>query len=179
MLNGNGQDNFPWIKDKFLRNVINHGDDFFLVTSKEYDRDVDILHSVDKTFNASFKRPIEPDSIHVYDSIVVKEPGNNDSKTGLMKTIMKIGEFLYVDVIDIAIGFKEDKAPTTTIANQQPSSISNSQNPPNEHIECSIDKYYMAYGFNWPYFSYGTKLNVVVVLNAFNPNYQQRYEMPE
>jgi len=63
MLNGNGQDNFPWIKDKFLRNVINHGDDFFLVTSKEYDRDVDILHSVDKTFNASFKRSLEPGSI--------------------------------------------------------------------------------------------------------------------
>jgi hypothetical protein len=159
MLNGNGQDNFPWIKDKFLRNVINHGDDFFLVTSKEYDRDVDILHSFDKTFNASFKRPIEPDSIHVYDSMVVKEPGNNDPNSGLMKTIMKIGEFLYVDVIDIAIGFKEDSS--------------------NEHVECSIDKYYMAYGFNWPYFSYGTKLNVVVVLNAFNPNYQQRYEMPE
>ena len=70
MLNGNGQDNFPWIKDKFLRNVINHGDDFYLVTSKDYDRDVDILHSTDKSFNASFKRSIEPNSIHVYDSII-------------------------------------------------------------------------------------------------------------
>ena len=65
-----GQDNFPWIKDKFLRNVINQGDDFYLVTSKDYDRDVDILHSTDKIFNASFKRPIEPNSIHVYDSII-------------------------------------------------------------------------------------------------------------
>ena len=37
----------------------------------------------------------------------------------------------------------------------------------------------MAYGFNWPYFSYGTKLNVCVVLNAFNPGYQQRYVMPK
>ena len=36
----------------------------------------------------------------------------------------------------------------------------------------------MAFGFNWPYYSYGTKLNVVVVLNAFNVKYQQRYEMP-
>ena len=47
MLNGEGQDNFPWIKDKKLRNVINHGTEFFLVTSKDYDRDVDILHSKD------------------------------------------------------------------------------------------------------------------------------------
>jgi len=69
-----------------------------------------------------------------------------------MKTIMKIGESIYIDTVDIALGFrgKEEE---------------------NEHIKCSIDKYYMAYGFNWPYFSYGTKLNVVVVLNAFNPNF--------
>jgi len=151
MLNGSGQDNFPWIKDKFLRNVINHGDDFYLVTSKDYDRDVDILHSSDKKFNASFKRPIEPNSIKVYDSIIVDTEPNND-KSGLMKTIMKIGESIYVDTVDIALGFrgKEEE---------------------NEHIKCSIDKYYMAYGFNWPYFSYGTKLNVVVVLNAFNPTF--------
>jgi hypothetical protein len=70
-LNGTGQDNFPWIKDKFLRNVINHGDDFYLVASKDYDRDVDILHSKDKLFNASLKRSIEPNSIIVYDSITV------------------------------------------------------------------------------------------------------------
>ena len=53
------------------------------------------------------------------------------------------------------------------------------ENKLNEHIECTVDKYYMAYGFNWPYFSYGTKLNVVVILNAFNPSYQMRFEMPE
>ena len=100
MLNGNGQDNFPWIKDKFLRNVINRGDDFYLVTSKDYDRDVDILHSSDKLFNASFKRPIEPNSINVYDSIITGGD-QNDAKTGLMKTIMKIGEFIYIDTVDI------------------------------------------------------------------------------
>ena len=81
-----------------------------------------------------------------------------NSRALVMKTIVKIGEVLYVDVIDIAKGFREDE---------------------NEHISCSQDKYYMGYGFNWPYFSYGTKLNVVVVLNAFNPSFQQRYEMPE
>jgi len=43
--NGHNQENFPWIKDKFLRNVINMGEAFYLVTSKDYDRDIDILHS--------------------------------------------------------------------------------------------------------------------------------------
>jgi hypothetical protein len=47
------------------------------VTSKEYDRDVDILHTVDKTFNASFKRSIEPGSIQVYDSMIVHEHANS------------------------------------------------------------------------------------------------------
>jgi len=82
-----------------------------------------------------------------------------------MKTIILLGTFLYVDEVDIELGFKKKKLA------QQGKEI-------NEHIKCSIDKYYMAYGFNWPYFSYGTKLNVMVVLNAFNPTYQQRYEMP-
>ena len=70
MLNGIAQDNFPWIKDKFLRNVINHDKAFYLVTSKDYDRDIDILHSEEKSFNASFKRSIEPGGVFVYDSIV-------------------------------------------------------------------------------------------------------------
>jgi hypothetical protein len=104
MLNGEGQDNFPWIKDKKLRNVINHGGEFFLVTSKDYDRDVDILHSKDKRFNATFKRSIEPGSIKVFDSIVVPSKDNHNRK-GLMKTVMLIGTFLYVDLIDIDLGF--------------------------------------------------------------------------
>ena len=72
--------------------MINHGDDFFLVASKEYDRDVDILHSSDKNFNASFKRSIEPTSMIVYDSVIVQQKGETNSKSGKMKTIMKIGE---------------------------------------------------------------------------------------
>jgi hypothetical protein len=60
MLRGKKQDSFPWIKDKTLRNVINHNKSFYLVTSKDYDRDIDILHSDDKNFNASLKRCIEP-----------------------------------------------------------------------------------------------------------------------
>ena len=34
-----------------------------------------------------------------------------------------------------------------------------------------VDKFYMAYGFNWPYFSYASKMNYVFILNAFNPNF--------
>ena len=45
-------------------------EDFYLVTSKDYDRDVDILHSKEKSFNASLKRSIEPNSILIYDSMV-------------------------------------------------------------------------------------------------------------
>ena len=86
--------------------MISHEDDFYLVTSKEYDRDVDILHSVNKSFNASLKRSIEPDSITVYDSLTINT-NTRDSKSGLMKTVMKVGELLYVDEIDIALGFDE------------------------------------------------------------------------
>ena len=139
LLNGNGQNNFPYMKDKFLRNVINQGDDFYLVTSKDYDRDIDILHSSCKNFNPSLKREIEPNGINVYDSIITDVDSNND-KTGLIKIIMKVGEFIYIDTVDIQLGF--------------------SGHGEDEHVKCSIDKYYMAYGFNWPYFTYGTKLNV-------------------
>lgn len=38
---------------------------------------------------------------------------------------------------------------------------------------------YMAYGFNWPYFSYATKFNYVFILNAFNSNFIQRYQLPK
>lgn len=47
------------------------------------------------------------------------------------------------------------------------------------HINTCTDKFYMAYGFNWPYFSYASKYNFVFILNAFNPNFVQRYELPK
>ena len=39
------------------------------------------------------------------------------------------------------------------------------------HLSTCIDKFYMAYGFNWPYFSYASQMNYVMILNAFNPNF--------
>jgi len=69
LFNGRSQENFPWIKDKFIRSVINDEQDFFLVTSKDYDRDVDILHSNYNEFNSSIKRRFEPGMLTLYDSI--------------------------------------------------------------------------------------------------------------
>ena len=39
------------------------------------------------------------------------------------------------------------------------------------HTATCIDKMYMAYGFNWPYFCYATKFNYIFVLNAFNSGF--------
>ena len=47
MLHNESQDNFPWIKDKFVRFIINVEGAFLLVCTKDYDRDIDILHSED------------------------------------------------------------------------------------------------------------------------------------
>jgi hypothetical protein len=69
-LDGESQDQFPWIKDKFLRNVVNHKSNFYLVTSKDYDRDIDILNSEDPEFNATVDRFIEPGMLEVFDSLI-------------------------------------------------------------------------------------------------------------
>ena len=47
------------------------------------------------------------------------------------------------------------------------------------HLSTCIDQVYFAYGFNWPYFSYASNSNYVFILNAFNPNFIQRYELPK
>ena len=163
-----------------MRNVINHNTAFYLVTSKDYDRDIDILHSEEKNFNASFKRSIEPGSLFVYDSIVTGCEGDEAHKLdhkgehkhsglGLMKTLSKVGDYLYLDVIDISKSYKQEGLGTEESAEEDE----------DEHIEMTVDKHYSAYGFNWPYFSYGTKNKKVFVLNAFNPSFIQRYELPK
>ena len=101
MLNDSGQDNFPLIKDKFLRSVINCRGSFYLVTSKEYDRDIDILHSEDKNFNASFDRRIEPGSLEVYDTLANEDHLHGKEDICSMKTLIKIGDKLYLDVLDL------------------------------------------------------------------------------
>ena len=93
ILKKNSQDNFPWIKDKFIRHVIHWEDAFLLMTSKDYDRDIDIIHSENKDFNARFDRMIEPGLLQCYDSIIIEKP----NKMKVMKTLIKIGDFLYLD----------------------------------------------------------------------------------
>lgn len=60
ILNGTSQDFFPQIRDKTVRLVLNYNQEFYFITSKEYDRDVDILNSEYPKFNGSIKRSLEP-----------------------------------------------------------------------------------------------------------------------
>lgn len=73
MLKGRSQSNFPNIKDKILNKAVNRDDQFFLITSKPYDRDIDILHSSEDDFNASIVRSIEPGLLKVQDTIIVPD----------------------------------------------------------------------------------------------------------
>jgi hypothetical protein len=84
ILKGRAQEYFPDINDKFLRYVVDAGNTFYLVTSKDYDRDIDILSSNEREFNASIIRSIEPGILKVFDSII--EPVENSK--GLLKTMI-------------------------------------------------------------------------------------------
>jgi hypothetical protein len=108
LLKGNNQDIYPWIKDKFLRNVVNHHEDFYLVTSKDYDRDIDILHSSNQKFNATLKRCIEPGIIDVFDSMIMKYQDDGSQK--VLKTLMKVGDYLFMDTYSL----EETKTPKKT-----------------------------------------------------------------
>ena len=50
-------------------------------------------------------------------------------------------------------------------------SCTNDHKRDDAHVATCIDKMYMAYGFNWPYFCYSTKYNYIFVLNAFNSGF--------
>ena len=149
LLKGMGQENLPNIKDKVIRSVINKNDEFYLVTSKDYDRDIDILHTDDQKFNASIKRMLEPGMLEVKDSYVLNHSG--DGKDGNMVILSKAGENLYIDTISLALGYEDD--------------------PDKAVIDTCVDNSYFAYGFNWPYFSFATKDNFVLIYNAFNQNF--------
>ena len=149
LLNDHKQMSYPYIKDKFVKNVLGYNNNFYLVACKDYDRDIDILCTEDNKFNASIKRNIEPGNISVYDMI----KDNN-----LLKTLIRIGEHLYIDTIDLTkcIGHK----------------------PKDAIVESIAQKHYHSLSFSWPYFSYATKNNRVFILNSFNQNFVQRYELP-
>ena len=76
-----------------------------------------------------------------------------------MKILMNQGEHFYLDTIDIDMCYDKEKRKKA-------------------HITSVIDKVYLAYGFNWPYFSYATQFNYILIYNAFNVNFVQRYALP-
>jgi hypothetical protein len=78
MHNGKSQENFPWIKDKYLRSTVSFDKGFYIVTSKDYDRDIDILNSYDQTFNASIERSLEPKIIKMFDIMLIEPKNKND-----------------------------------------------------------------------------------------------------
>lgn len=63
------------------------------------------------------------------------------------------GDYLFLDIIDLY------QSNDMKLAKYQ------------AHLSTCIDKKYMAYGFNWPYFSYASQNNYIFILNAFNPNF--------
>ena len=78
---------------------------------------------------------------------------------GKMMILMNQGDYLFLDTIDLNSCMKESKRDSA-------------------HISTCTDKMYMAYAFNWPYFSYATKYNYTFILNSFNKDFIQRYELP-
>ena len=63
-----------------------------------------------------------------------------------MKTLMKIGDFLYLDALDIAQC--EEGSNSEDTDDSQEDSCEQSES---FHIESCVERHYSAYGFNWPY----------------------------
>ena len=75
-----------------------------------------------------------------------------------LKTLAKIGENIIIDTIDLQkchIGKPEEAI-----------------------LQVVEEKPYHSRSFNWPYYAYATKENMVYIHSAFNPNFIQRFEMP-
>jgi hypothetical protein len=87
ILDQHSQNSFHQLKDKKVRNVINHKNSFYLVSCKEYDRDIDILNSDDPEFNASIKRNIEPGLVKVFDSMIYQS-----KESEILKILIVIGD---------------------------------------------------------------------------------------
>ena len=86
-----------------MRKVVSNGNDFYLITSKDYDRDIDILHSGSQSFNASVSRSIEPGLLIAFDAIFTTQEDEHGDKKQYLKTLIKIGDYLYQDTIDVAL----------------------------------------------------------------------------
>ena len=72
------QERMLMVKDKTIKKIITHGNDFYIVCCKDYDKDLEIISTkdswsnrIDKTFRISVKRLIEPNEIRAFDLLVV------------------------------------------------------------------------------------------------------------
>jgi len=72
ILKGIIQRKLSHIKDKFVRHSMYLDDSFYIVCSKNYDRDIDILNTRLDDFNASIKRSIEPGLMKILDMCIYK-----------------------------------------------------------------------------------------------------------
>ena len=77
--------------------------DFYLFTTKDYDRDIDILNSNNDNFNASITRSSTPGVLKVYDSIITLENGKR-----LLKFLTCLDDKLYLDTIDLERGLDKN-----------------------------------------------------------------------
>lgn len=125
------------------------------MTSKDYDRDIDILKANEPEFNASMKRISEPKLLKVADSLIIEEGDRR-----LMKLLTIMDDQIFLDTIDLKIA-QENEDPEESV------------------ISTCRDMHYSAFGFNWPYFSFASKNNELFILNSFNPDFVQRYLFPE
>jgi hypothetical protein len=158
ILKGRNQDFFHHIGEKTIRKCIGHDNIFYFINSNEhYDRDIVIQSSENKYFKAKINRSLEPDQIVVFDTQIY----HKDEESCVLKILMYQGDYLFLDTIQIwhSNFEKMDKHKA--------------------HLSTCIDMVYFAYGFNWPYFSYASNSNYIFILSAFNPNFIQRYELPE
>lgn len=156
---GGSQANFPWIKDKFIRWAVPEGDGFFIACSKEYDRDIDLLHSKRSKFHASVDRHLEPGLFKVYDMQVVTVKEGEDKGKRLLSVLCCVGDYLSLEVIDVDVAERPETG--------------------EGHVASYTYRFYNAYSFNWPYFAYASRFCDLFILNAFNPSFVQCYEMPK
>lgn len=67
---GDKQSNFPRDKKKFVREAINVKDGYYLLLTKNYDRDIHIKHTKNFEYEAYLVRMIEPGIFKVFDYMV-------------------------------------------------------------------------------------------------------------
>jgi hypothetical protein len=86
-----------------------------------------------------------------------------------MKTLIKIGPYLFLDSVDIDKCLEDECDHSSSHDSHDHANIREMEN--DFHLESCVEMFYSSYGFNWPYFSFGTKECEVFIYNAFNPSF--------